>query len=173
MDKEWAKKLWNKLWVERFTSAFSQNVLIVLGTYLILIIYSFVCVQSIPVPEALAPTDEAIAVAVAKREHLIATLQFFLDALFPSTLTLLISVIIQNWVECAKRSNAEYSFTVITLILLVFYTLGCMGIRRVLSVGWFIVFCVITLILLCSCLASVAQIEKNNNNMDKAPLGIT
>lgn len=146
----WIKDGWKEFRDDCFTSPFKQNILICLATYLILIVYSFVCIgfiQAADTSEAAAQTDT------------VTKLQFFFDSLFPSTITLLITIIVQNIIECARKKDTKYSLTILTIIYAILYIISGLGMRMSLTVGWFAFFAVMTLGLVAVGVLSVKQVE--------------
>jgi len=189
------RTLWGTLWESNFHSTFSQTLLICIATYLIIIVYSLLCIQLMPEAKPLytpaKPFSSLLAAELSDSPvesvcfpHDLANenieiesksdiLQFFLDALFPSTLTLLITMIAQNLIICAANAGVRYSWTLFSLVFTIIYTLSSFGFRVSLSAGNFFLFLVTTIAVVVVGLISVAQVEQNSQERESTSVGVS
>lgn len=100
-------------------------------------------------------------------------LQFCLDAFFPSTLTLVISIILQNLVECNANKGLRYSWTVIAIIFTIIYAFSCLFFRTALSFWRFLFFVGITVALVVICFKSISQLRDSKNRIAGNAIGIS
>lgn len=142
-------------WETKFETPFALNLFVCIITYAILFVYCILCLHNVDTMFL----DTAGKVNEAKKLEYIA--QFYVDAFFPSTLTLVISIIIQNMIEGFKNREVRWSFTAVAVMFTVIYSMVCSSLRTSLSVWLFILF---TFVLVVLCFISIVQIQQSSQD---------
>ena len=138
----------------------SMNLFVCAFTYPILLVYCIICLHLVGNPSNVTDTQQAIN-----------TMQFYMDAVFPSTLTLVISMIVQNILHRTERAGwliplAPIPFTTI-------YTMVCIGFRQI-EGGWqFFWLMVFSFILVVGCFMSSIWIQRNADDAPPPGLGVS
>lgn len=137
------------IWTARFDTSLPLNLFVCIVTYAILLAYCLLCLHTGTLFEE-------------NKDHwVVYQLQFYMDAFFPSTLTLVISIIIQNITEGFKKSGVTWSLTAVVIAVTVIYSMVCSALRIIKGVGQFIALGSFTAGLLVLCFFSIAQIQLN------------
>ena len=135
----------------------SMNLFVCAFTYAILLVYCIICLN-------LADSDSNMTEA----QQAINTKQFYMDAVFPSTLTLGISMIVQNILHRTER--AGWLIPLAPIPVTIIYAMVCIGFRQIKG-GWqFFGLMAFSCILVVGCFASAAWIQRNAD--DTPPLGL-
>lgn len=154
-----AKKSFNTLRTNLDT-LLSMNLFVCAFTYPILLVYCIICLH-------LTGSDPN----ATDVQRTIDAMQFYMDAIFPSTLTLVISMIVQNILHRTERAGwliplAPIPFTII-------YTMMCIGFREI-EGGWqFFWLMMFSAILVVGCFISAIWIQRNANNSPPSNLGVS
>lgn len=154
-----AKKVSNPLRTNLDT-LLSMNLFVCAFTYPILLVYCIICLH-------LAGSDPNVTDA----QRTIDIMQFYMDAIFPSTLTLVISMIVQNILHRTERAGwliplAPIPFTII-------YTMVCIGFRKIEGGGQFFGLMAFSFILVVGCFGSAIWIQQNANNSPPPNFGVS
>lgn len=138
----------------------SMNLFVCAFTYPILIVYCLICLHITG-----SKTD------VTEAQRTIDMLQFYMDAIFPSTLTLVISMIVQNILHRTERDGWLIPLTPIPFTII--YTMVCIGFRKIESGSQFFGLMLFSFILVVGCFACAAWIQKNADNSPPVNLGVS
>ena len=138
----------------------SMNLFVCAFTYPILLVYCIICLH-------LVDTDPNVTDA----QQTINAMQFYMDAIFPSTLTLVISIIVQNILHRTERAGwliplAPIPFTII-------YTMVCIGFRQIEGFWQFFGLMAFSFILVVGCFGSTIWIQRNADNVPPPGLGVS
>ena len=144
--------MFRSIWRTKFETSLALNLFVCGITYFILWVYCVLCLHN--VDAMFLSADDAVD-EVAKGLYVA---QFYVDAFFPSTLTLVISIIVQNMVEGFQKKGANWSVTAIVVMLTVVYSMICSSFRTELIVWLFVFF---TSVLVAGCFLSIVQIQQS------------
>lgn len=145
-----------------FDTPLSINLYVGIVTYLVLTVYCLLCLRNIDEMFITEINGLRVMTKDAEKEKLIYILQFCMDAFFPSTLTLVISIIVQNIVEIGRRARSRWGWTGIAIAAALVYTMVGGNMRLIESTGQFMVIAVCTVVLLILCFAAIFQIQKHS-----------
>lgn len=138
----------------------SMNLFVCAITYAILLVYCIICLH-------LAGSDPN----VTDTQQTINTMQFYMDAFFPSTLTLVISMIVQNILHRTER--AGWLIPMIPIPVTIIYTMVCTAYRQI-EGGWqFFGLMLFSGILVVGCFLSALWIQSNADNAPPPGLGVS
>lgn len=138
----------------------SMNLFVCAFTYAILLVYCIICLH-------LADSDSNMTDV----QQAINTMQFYMDAVFPSTLTLGISMIVQNIIHRTER--AGWLLPLAPIPLTIIYTMVCIGFRQIKG-GWqFWGLMAFSVILVVGCFLSGIWIQRNADDAPPPGLGVT
>ena len=138
----------------------SMNLFVCAFTYVILVVYCIICLHLVDSHSDVADAQQAIN-----------TMQFYMDAVFPSTLALGISMIVQNILHRTERAGwliplAPIPFTII-------YTMVCIGFRQIKG-GWqFFWLMAFSFFLVVGCFAVTIWIQRNVDDAPPPGLGVS
>lgn len=151
---KWRKLLgWFALfWRTKFETPFALNFFVCAITYIILWVYCWLCLYN--VDNMFLSTGGKVDEA-AKALY---STQVYVDAFFPSTLTLVISIIVQNMIECFQKKEVNWSVTAFVVMFTVVYTMICSNLRKEINM-W--LFCGSTVVLMVVCFLSILQIQQS------------
>lgn len=138
-------------------SLLSMNLFVCVITYAILIVYCIICLNLADSNSNVSDTQKAIN-----------TMQFYMDAVFPSTLTLGISMLVQNILHRTER--AGWLVPLIPFPVTVVYTMVCIGFRQIKGGGQLFLLMAFSFVLVVICFASTIWIQRNAD--DAPPLGL-
>ena len=138
----------------------SMNLFVCAFTYAILLVYCITCLHS-------ADNDSNMTDA----QQTINTMQFYMDAVFPSTLTLGISMIVQNILHRTERAGWLVPLTPIPVTII--YAMVCSAFRKI-GGGWqFFWLMAFSFILVVGCFLSTIWIQRNADDAPPPGLGVS
>lgn len=144
--------IFRPIWRTKFETSLALNLFVCGITYFILWVYCVLCLHNV---DAMFLNADHTVDEVAKELYVA---QFYVDAFFPSTLTLVISIIVQNMVERFQKKGVNWSVTAVVVMLTVVYSMICSSLRTELNVWLFVFF---TSVLVVGCFLSIVQIQQS------------
>ena len=144
--------MFRPIWRTKFETSLALNLFVCGITYIILWVYCVLCLHNV---DAMFLNADDTVDEAAKGLYVT---QFYVDAFFPSTLTLVISIIVQNMVEGFQKKGANWSVTAIVMMFTVVYSMVCSSLRTELNVWLFVFF---TSVLVAGCFLSIVQIQQS------------
>ena len=144
--------IFRPIWRTKFETSLALNLFVCGITYFILWAYCVLCLHNV---DAMFLNADNVVDEAAKGLYVV---QFYVDAFFPSTLTLVIFIIVQNMVEGFQKKGANWSVTAIVVMLTVVYSMICSSLRTELNVWLFVFF---TSVLAAACFLSIVQIQQS------------
>ena len=141
----------------------SLNLFVCVFTYGILVVYCIICLH---------PAGGAVA-AEGGTQSLTEQMQFYMDAVFPSTLTLVISMIVQNILENMKSRGASWFITLCPILFMVVYTMVCTSYRKIESQWQFVWLMLFSAVLVIGCFVVMALIQQNAKHSPPPNSGIS
>lgn len=142
-------------------NSLSMNLFICIATYVLLTAY---CVISFDGSNSIIQTGGS-----QEPTGSLYRLQFYLDSIIPSTLTLAVSIIIQNIVEFIAKNGTKWILTACSFVFVIVYTMICVRYRAISGYLHFIFLMLFTIFAVMLCFLAIIEIQKG---LDTADLGI-
>lgn len=141
----------------------SLNLFVCVFTYGILVVYCIICLH---------PAGGAAA-ADNGTQSSIEQMQFYMDAIFPSTLTLVISMIVQNILENIRNKGTSWLITLCPILFMVVYTMVCTSYRKIVSQRQFVWLMLFSAVLVVVCFVVMALIQRDTTHSPPHNSGIS